>query len=97
MALKRANGRARGAVQRFSPFAGLHLNGKQTLGENIADLTGASVAYRANLQTVPRQEMWSSTASRATSASFSPGCTLGAGKRHSISSNTATTPPHLIE
>lgn len=31
----------------FSPMDGLHVNGKQTLGENIGDLTGATVAYDA--------------------------------------------------
>ncbi|MHC5539867.1 M13-type metalloendopeptidase [Singulisphaera rosea] len=31
----------------FSPIDGLHVNGKQTSGENIGDLTGVSVAYRA--------------------------------------------------
>jgi putative endopeptidase len=31
----------------FSPIEGLRVNGKQTLGENIGDLTGVSIAYRA--------------------------------------------------
>lgn len=31
----------------FSPLPGLSLNGKRTLGENIGDLTGVSLAYRA--------------------------------------------------
>jgi putative endopeptidase len=31
----------------FSPFDGLYVDGKQTLGENIGDLTGATVAYDA--------------------------------------------------
>lgn len=31
----------------FSPLDGIHVNGKQTLGENIGDLTGAEVAYEA--------------------------------------------------
>ncbi|RZM26930.1 MAG: M13 family peptidase [Pedobacter sp.] len=31
----------------FSPLEGLHVDGKQTLGENIGDLTGAVVAYDA--------------------------------------------------
>ena len=31
----------------FSPYAGVHVNGKRTIGENIADLSGVSLAYRA--------------------------------------------------
>jgi len=31
----------------FSPVEGLHVNGKLTLGENIADLTGITIAWRA--------------------------------------------------
>lgn len=31
----------------FSPLDGIHVNGKQTLGENIGDLTGAIIAYEA--------------------------------------------------
>lgn len=31
----------------FSPLEGIHLNGKQTLGENIGDLTGVVVAHTA--------------------------------------------------
>ncbi len=31
----------------FSPIEGLHVNGKQTLGESIGDLTGVSIAHRA--------------------------------------------------
>ncbi len=34
---------------RFSPLEGIHLNGKQTLGENIGDLTGVVVAHEAYL------------------------------------------------
>ena len=31
----------------FSPLAGMHLNGELTLGENIGDLSGLAVAYKA--------------------------------------------------
>ncbi|ESQ90954.1 hypothetical protein ABAC460_07705 [Asticcacaulis sp. AC460] len=31
----------------FSPYDGLHVNGRRTLSENIADLSGVSLAYRA--------------------------------------------------
>lgn len=31
----------------FSPSEGVHVNGKQTVGENIGDLTGVAVAYEA--------------------------------------------------
>jgi predicted metalloendopeptidase len=31
----------------FSPLEGMHVNGKLTLGENIADLTGITIAWRA--------------------------------------------------
>jgi endothelin-converting enzyme/putative endopeptidase len=36
-----------GQYSAFAPIEGLHLNGKLTLGENIGDLTGVSLAYRA--------------------------------------------------
>lgn len=42
--------RASGLVQQynnFSPLPGIVINGEQTLGENIGDLTGISVGYRA--------------------------------------------------
>lgn len=31
----------------FSPYDGVHVNGRQTIGENIADLSGVSLGYRA--------------------------------------------------
>jgi putative endopeptidase len=42
--------RARSLVQQyssFSPIEGMHVNGELTLGENIADLAGVTMAYRA--------------------------------------------------
>lgn len=36
-----------GQYDSYSPYPGLHLNGKTTLAENIGDLTGVSLAYRA--------------------------------------------------
>jgi len=36
-----------GQYSAFSPIEGLHLNGKLTLGENIGDLTGVSLAHQA--------------------------------------------------
>jgi endothelin-converting enzyme/putative endopeptidase len=32
---------------RYEPLPGLHVNGRLTLGENIADLAGLTMAYRA--------------------------------------------------
>jgi putative endopeptidase len=36
-----------GQYSAFAPIEGLHLNGKLSLGENIGDLTGVSIAHRA--------------------------------------------------
>ena len=40
----------------FEPVAGLHVNGELTLGENIGDLTGLTLAYRAYLKSLNGQE-----------------------------------------
>lgn len=40
----------------FEPVAGLHVNGELTLGENIGDLTGLTVAYRAYLKSLNGEE-----------------------------------------
>jgi len=36
-----------GQYDAYTPYPGLHLRGKLTLGENIGDLSGVSIAYRA--------------------------------------------------
>ena len=46
-------------VQQFDSFAALpdlHVNGKLTLGENIGDLTGIAIAYRAYLKSLGGKE-----------------------------------------
>jgi predicted metalloendopeptidase len=61
-----------------SPLEGLCMNGRVALGENIADLSGLTVAYRAYRLSLGGQERRSSTASPATSASSSAGRRSGA-------------------
>lgn len=49
-ALERFHGRARGLIDQynaFAPYPGVHVNGQRTIGENIADLSGMSLAYSA--------------------------------------------------
>lgn len=49
-ALERFHDRTRALVDQydaFSPYPGVHVNGKRTIGENIADLSGVSLSYRA--------------------------------------------------
>jgi endothelin-converting enzyme/putative endopeptidase len=49
-ALERFHGRARGLIDQynaFAPYPGAHVNGQRTIGENIADLSGVSLAYSA--------------------------------------------------
>jgi predicted metalloendopeptidase len=40
----------------YSPLEGMHVNGKLTLGENIGDLSGLAVAYRAYRNSLNGQE-----------------------------------------
>jgi putative endopeptidase len=40
----------------YEPLPGLHINGEQTLGENIADLAGLEVAYQAYRKSLGGQE-----------------------------------------
>ena len=49
-ALKRFHARTQALVDQydaFSPYPGVHVNGRRTIGENVADLSGVSLAYRA--------------------------------------------------
>lgn len=49
-ALERFHSRARGLVDQydaFAPYPDVHVNGQRTIGENIADLSGVSLAYSA--------------------------------------------------
>jgi endothelin-converting enzyme/putative endopeptidase len=40
----------------YEPLPGLHVNGELTLGENIADLAGVAIAYRAYLRSLGGKE-----------------------------------------
>jgi putative endopeptidase len=48
--LMQFHGRAQALIEQydaFSPYEGVHVNGRRTIGENIADLSGLSLAHRA--------------------------------------------------
>jgi predicted metalloendopeptidase len=40
----------------FEPVAGMHINGELTLGENIGDLSGIAMAYRAYIKSLAGRE-----------------------------------------
>lgn len=40
----------------FEPIAGMHVNGELTLGENIGDLSGVAMAYRAYIRSLGGKE-----------------------------------------
>ncbi len=40
----------------FSPIEGMHINGELTLGENIGDLSGVAMAYRAYIRSLNGEE-----------------------------------------
>ncbi|HNP64577.1 MAG TPA: M13 family metallopeptidase [Woeseiaceae bacterium] len=42
--------------EKFSPVEGMHVNGELTLGENIGDLSGIAMAYRAYIRSLNGQE-----------------------------------------
>lgn len=49
------NARTRALVEQFNafePIAGMHINGELTLGENIGDLSGVAMAYRAYIRSL---------------------------------------------
>ncbi|MCH7630956.1 MAG: M13 family metallopeptidase [Proteobacteria bacterium] len=42
--------------EQFSPVEGMHVNGELTLGENIGDLSGVAMAYRAYVRSLNGEE-----------------------------------------
>ena len=73
--------RAAVLVEQFDGFAvadDLHVNGRLTLGENIADLGGLTIAFNALREARRRPPAQRSTASRPSSGSSCPGRPCGA-------------------
>jgi putative endopeptidase len=84
----------REAVRRLRAVDTLHINGKLTLGENTADLGGASIAYGAMQKAIAGKSRPRSTASRRSSASSSRSPDLAEQPRPEAMKLRINTDPH---